>query len=75
MRVTILRDREPQQVHRTGCADLTKTKEPQVSVEVESKTDVAMVVWGDLVEEGSMSVDEAISYCSFKPCTKGLQRG
>ncbi len=74
MQVTIYSDGERPQIHKTGCADLAKLHEQTIETEVDSKTDAAMVVWSDLIDEGSMSVDEAVSYCTFKPCTAGLKR-
>jgi hypothetical protein len=76
MHVTIYTDGERPQIHRAGCADLAKIHETMMMIqtEVDSKADAAMVVWSDLIDEGSMSVDEAVSYCTFKPCTAGLKR-
>jgi len=73
MQVTMYLDGEKPQIHKTGCADLAKIHGETVQVEVDSKVDAALVVWGDLVEEGSMSVDDAVAYCNFKHCTAGLK--
>lgn len=79
MNITIIPNDGNPEIHKSGCADISRYHrdrrhaEPTFSTTVETKEDAAVAWWSDLIDEGSMTATEAIGYCDFKPCAKALR--
>jgi len=70
-----LRDQSQGQfvVHAADCADCRKLEKLGEHCSVEehnSYRDVSASIWRDMVDEGSMTVDEGLSEIHFAPCVK-----
>jgi hypothetical protein len=81
MNVTILSMRsgaDEVRIHKTGCRDIghelprTQDGDASYTLEVASQREAAEEFWGDFIAEGSMTGDDALGYCAFLPCTRGL---
>ena len=63
------------EAHKAGCADLKKRDRFGMpkgrgawTMEADTLTEAAEVIAGDFLEEGSMSVEEALGHIHFAPC-------
>ena len=75
MRVTLIYKSDEVHVHRADCRDIPKARRNAANVEdmtVETRQEVANDWYQDFINEGSMTEAEALNYCVFLPCTRGL---
>ena len=65
-------------VHKAGCRDIDKDLRKATSddtMDAATQREAAGEWWGDFISEGSMTVDDALAYTDFLPCTAGLPEG
>ena len=56
------------EVHKAGCRDLGKRKPVHYQFEAETREQIAKETAGDFIDEGSMTLEEAIGHIHFAPC-------
>lgn len=78
MQVTVAttRSNDPE-VHAKGCADVTRGRrsgkyQGSYNLEVTDPAEAAAEFWADIVAEGSMTDEEAVSSTRFLPCTRTM---
>jgi len=61
------------EVHKAGCQHLGRRKPVHYSEEAESRADAASLIASDFIQEGSMTLEDALNAIQFAPCLKELK--
>lgn len=64
-------------IHAADCGDCAKLdRDPLIEdawhIDATDRRDVAGEIYADHIDEGSMTLDDALGDCHFCPCLKGL---
>jgi predicted PP-loop superfamily ATPase len=58
-------------VHAADCADCKKLAHETSCIEThESALSISKSIWGDMIDEGSMTVEDGLMEIHFAPCVK-----
>ena len=64
------------EAHKTGCQHLrTKLHDAWQFDDFETRLDVAVSLYADQIDEGSMDEEDALGYLHFGPCVTLPERG